>query len=82
MSPMNDWDWDSGSTAAVMLIRPVKRIPKPIAMPPMVLEFFVLMNMISMMPTTAATGARVSGFRKFSHRVLAEEVLRSSRRMI
>ncbi len=59
----NVGDCDSGSTAAVMFISPVKRMPKPIAIVPMVSELWKRKAMISNMPRMAASGARVEGLK-------------------
>lgn len=52
----NVGDCDSGSTAAVMFISPVKRMPKPIAIVPMVSELRKRKAMINNMPRMAASG--------------------------
>ena len=76
----NFGDCDSGSTAAVMFISPVKRMPKPIAIVPMVSELRKRKAMISNMPRMAASGSRVEGLKTF--RKEFAPAFRSSKRMI
>ena len=73
-------DSDSGLTAAVMLRRPVKRMPKPIAIEPMVSDWRVLTAIRKRMPMIAARGASVEGLKKLSSDV--SDAFTSRRRMI
>ena len=68
------------STALVMFSSPENRMPNPMAIFPMDLEFFRSPVMISRTPMIRAMGASVDGWKK--RRTDASEALRSSRRMI
>ena len=59
----NAGDEDNGSTASVIDIRPMKRIPKPIAIIPGVFNDSFFTNMIKMIPKISATGAKKSGLK-------------------
>ena len=76
----NSGDCESGATALVMEINPVKRMPKPRKISPKVLLLPRLMNIIRIMPTMAASGASVVGLNN-SIRTFPLE-FRSIKRMI
>ena len=59
---------------------PMKRMPKPIAIVPMVSELRKRKAMISRMPRMAASGARVEGLKTFRKEFVP--AFRSSKRMI
>ena len=69
-------------TALLMFISPTKRIPKPIRMEPALAAplFFFPRNMIRIMPTIRAKGARLSDLKKY--RMLLFPASTSIRRMI
>ena len=75
---MNASDSAKGSTAAVIFRSPEKSIPKPTAISPGVLLLGDFTNIIRIIPTTSATGARVSGL-KNSRIILPEESISISR---
>ena len=77
---MNASDSERGSTEEVIDISPVKRIPKPMKISPRGLEFFFFTNIIRIIPTTSAIGARVEGL-KNSRIALPDESI-SIRRII
>ena len=60
-----------------MFIRPVKRMPKPMAILPTVREFLNFRNMIMTMPAIRAIGASVDGLKKRIHIVAESEMPRS-----
>ena len=64
----------------VMLSNPENRIPNPMKILPISLEFLNLNPMIKMIPTINATGASVDGL-KICNQLVAEESI-SKRRMI
>ena len=55
-----------GATAFVIVIMPVKRMPKPTQISPGPLTLLFLMNMTRMMPMMSARGARVEGLKNSS----------------
>ena len=69
-----------GATAFVMVIMPVKRMPKPTQISPGPLTLLFLINMTRMMPIMSAAGARVEGL-KISRTMLPPDS-KSMRRMI
>ena len=73
-------DSDSGLTAAVMLRRPVKRMPKPIVIEPTVSDLRPLTAMMKRIPMIDASGASVEGLKKFRSDV--SDAFTSSSRMI
>ena len=73
-------DWARLFTAPVMFSRPENRMPKPMAILPMDLEFLKNWPMMSTMPKIRAMGAKVEGWKK--RRMSAPEASISKRRMI
>ena len=67
-------------TDPVMFMRPENRMPKPMAIVPMRLEFLNLKPMMSTMPMMRARGASVEGLKNCSQEVAESST--SSRRMI
>ena len=72
MRSMKASDSARGSTAEVIFKSPENSTPNPMAISPGVLLFGVFMNIKSMIPTTVASGANVSGL-KNSSIILPEE---------
>ena len=56
-----DSDSDKGATALVMLRSPVNNMPNPMAIVPMVEEFFLFTNIMNTMPMTVQVKAKRYG---------------------
>ncbi len=60
-SCVNASELDNGLTEEVIFMRPVNRMPKPIAIVPISFGLPLSQNIIRKMPITAASGASVDG---------------------